>query len=259
MPPASTARRWAYGWWWGLLVASVLALGWNVQQILRYEDVLEGPTVIIRARVLAFDQREDLVTVAWVDAFGVYARYTFTTTPTGEFGPGEQVWLGWDPDAPGMVLLFDDRATDGEDFYAAAFFLVLALLAIQVPWLVRFVGWWLAARGPARRYRAWLQPGRVPAVTAPVPWLRIEGNDVWYQPVMWEPWPADGPLDANRSVCLLGPGVTARWWWTCRVGGGCGRRVGRDAARPAGCERSAARCTRPRRRRAGPPPSVPWW
>jgi hypothetical protein len=77
-------------------------------------------------------------------------------------------------------------------------FLVLALLLIQTPWLVRFWRWARADRCRAAPYQARVFAGRstgrwpgwrssyTPAVST---WLRLdEGEERYYQRVMWEPW-----------------------------------------------------------------------
>ncbi len=78
-------------------------------------------------------------------------------------------------------------AADGAT--AGVVFVALGIAGLQVHWVVRFCRWWSSGRAPAQRYQARLTLSRSPRSLVDAVWPELyDGQSLWYQRILWEPW-----------------------------------------------------------------------
>jgi len=177
--PRSTARVWAYTVWLAVTVASVSLIAWNFHRIDQTGTVIEGRVVAIGTA------GPDTILVEWGPV-----RRTFGVGDAGDFRVGEPVTVWRIPAYSDYVYPYDRfRVDDQTDGLAAGLsFAAIGLLVVQLPWLLRFVGWWRSSRAPARRDRASLFLVHGGRTAIALPCLKLERERGRYQPVMWEAW-----------------------------------------------------------------------
>lgn len=78
-----------------------------------------------------------------------------------------------------------------------------AVAGLQGPWLIRFWRWWLAARAPGRPGRMKVFLSFRPVGRTAIVWLEVsDGEQRWYQRVIWQPWLGEPSMRRQREVSL---------------------------------------------------------
>jgi hypothetical protein len=143
----------------------------------------------------------DAVTVTWLDE-GRRRTRTFDVDDAADFVVGAPFRMVRVPGADEVYPLDRERVMTTEDLETSIVGVVLALLVLQLPWLVRFNAWRRAARAPTTTYRATLLLSFGRGGLVAVPWLRLTGADgeTRFQRVMWEPWLSRWRRSVNVAV-----------------------------------------------------------
>jgi hypothetical protein len=206
--PDPTARRWAYLTWIAVTALCVVVGVRCVRQVEEYDARFARATDGLAGSVVETggSSKARTVTVEWTGRDGLPVRGTFDVDHDAGFRVGDTFYLVRAPGEDEVFPADRGRVRTTDMVVLAVLGIALALLVLQLPWLLRFRAWRRAARGPTRAYRASLLVSFGKGGLVAVPWLRLTGEaGVRYQRIMWEPslsgWrnPAEFAVTARRA------------------------------------------------------------